>query len=74
MKRSEFTKNQNGAVNVSNEYQKRSILLNYRLLHIRKVLGKLFRIFNKRNVVFKHFFICILIYMLHIQCLAGKYA
>ena len=35
---SEFTKNQNGAVNVSNWAKKCSILLNYRLLHISKVV------------------------------------
>ena len=77
MKWSEFTKNQNGAVNVSNYYRKRSILLNYRLLHICKALCKLFRVFKTRNPVFKHFFIRMLIYMLRNiakQRLAGKYA
>jgi hypothetical protein len=64
VKYSKFTKNQNAAVNVSNNDKKCSILLNYRLLHINQVLCKLFRIVYGRNVVFKHIFIRTLIYML----------
>ena len=77
MKWSEFTKNQNGAANVSNLYQTRSVFLNYHLSHICKVFCEFFRKFDNRNTVFKQFYKRILIYMLWNiakHCLAGKYA
>jgi len=76
VKYSEFTKNRNGAVNVNNQHQKCRILLNYCLLHISKVAWKLFRIFEEKNMVFKHIFTRILIHMLKNitkWCLAGRY-
>ena len=63
MKRSEFTKNQNDAVNVSNEHRKCSILLLYHLLHVYKVFWNFFRTVDGIYMVFKHIFIRILIQM-----------
>jgi hypothetical protein len=54
VKWSEFIKIQNGAVNVSNQITKRSILLNYPLLHINKVFWKLFRIVDGKKGAFNY--------------------